>query len=92
MEGELADTKTGAASCSGPAEAALATDEVRGWIETFLAGGAASEEAFARIVTRYRDRVVSVVTAMLGEADPAEDVAQEVFLKVHLNLSRFRFE
>jgi RNA polymerase sigma-70 factor (ECF subfamily) len=29
---------------------------------------------------------------MLGDTDPAEDVAQEVFLKVHARLSQFRFE
>ncbi len=67
-------------------------EEVRGWIETCLSRGVGAEEAFTRIVRRYRDRVVSVVTAMLGDADPAEDVAQEVFLKVHASLSQFRFE
>jgi len=66
--------------------------DVRGWIETFLAGGVAAEGAFSRIVRMYRDRVVSVVTAMLGDPDAAEDVAQEVFLKVNANLRQFRFE
>jgi RNA polymerase sigma-70 factor (ECF subfamily) len=43
-------------------------------------------------VTLFRDRVVSVVAGMLGDADQAEDVAQEVFLKVHAKLHHFRFE
>ncbi len=92
MERDLADTKAVAVTSCGPAETLRDADDVRVWIETFLAGGTAAEDAFSRIVRTYRDRVVSVVTAMLGDPDPAEDVAQEVFLKVHANLSQFRFE
>jgi len=97
LERDLAQTKAAAAPfSSGPASgnpgADASAEAVRALIETFLAGGDRAEDAFTRLVGLFRDRVLSIVTAMLGDTDPAEDVAQEVFLKVHANLSQFRFE
>ena len=92
MERDLADTMANVVPSRRDAMPAGGEEDVRGWIEICLSRGAGAEEAFTRIVRRYRDRVVSVVAAMLGDADPAEDVAQEVFLKVHASLSQFRFE
>ena len=41
------------------------------------------ESAFEELVTSYRHRLVGVLTHMLGNAATAEDVAQEVFLRIH---------
>ena len=51
-------------------------------------------EAFALLVRQHRDRVFCLAVSILGgEFIPeAEDVAQEVFLKVHRSLGSFRRE
>lgn len=41
------------------------------------------EEAFAVLVRRFQGRVVSLAYRYLGSAADAEDLAQEVFLRVH---------
>ena len=41
------------------------------------------EDAFTEIVRRYQGRVVSLAYRYLGSAADAEDVAQEVFLRIH---------
>jgi RNA polymerase sigma-70 factor (ECF subfamily) len=67
-------------------------DEARSLVAACLAGGPGADAAFTRLVTAFRDRVVSVAAGMVGDVDQAEDVAQAVFLKVHANLAQFRFE
>jgi RNA polymerase sigma-70 factor (ECF subfamily) len=47
-------------------------------------------EAFRALVERYHARVVDLAAALTGDADLADDVAQEVFVKVHRGLGRFR--
>jgi RNA polymerase sigma-70 factor (ECF subfamily) len=49
-----------------------------------------SSLAFDELVTRYRTKVVRLVTSMLGPGSEAEDVAQDVFVKVYLSLGKFR--
>jgi RNA polymerase sigma-70 factor (ECF subfamily) len=41
------------------------------------------ETAFAQLVSSYQDRLVGVLTHLLQNQDAAEDVAQEVFYRVH---------
>ena len=41
------------------------------------------ERAFEELVRRHQDRVVSLAYRYLGSAADAEDLAQEVFLRVH---------
>lgn len=41
------------------------------------------DEAFAKLVRNYQDRLVSIFANMLGERDQAEDLAQEVFLRIY---------
>lgn len=50
------------------------------------------ERAFEVLVKKYQERVFRLAAAMLGPAfvPEAEDVAQEVFVRVHLSLGRFR--
>jgi len=54
----------------------------------------ADEEAFAELVRRYRDRVFWLALSILGQqfAGDAEEVAQDVFLRVHRGLASFRGE
>ena len=48
--------------------------------------------AFRTIVDRYEGVVAGVVIRMLGPGDEAEDVGQEVFIRLYRSLSRFRGE
>jgi RNA polymerase sigma-70 factor (ECF subfamily) len=48
--------------------------------------------AFEEIVRAYLPRVLAVAQSMLGRSGDAEDVAQEVFFKVHKKLKTFREE
>jgi RNA polymerase sigma-70 factor (ECF subfamily) len=48
------------------------------------------DEAFAGLVHRYERRVLSVARGLVGNPAEAEDVAQEVFLRVFKGLGGFR--
>jgi RNA polymerase sigma-70 factor (ECF subfamily) len=52
------------------------------------------EQAFSELVSRYRDRVFRLVVSILGAGfqGDAEEVTQEVFLRVHHGLAGFRGE
>jgi RNA polymerase sigma-70 factor, ECF subfamily len=52
------------------------------------------QPAFAELFRRYRDPVFRLAVSILGQgfAAEAEEVAQEVFLKVHHSLASFRGE
>ena len=52
---------------------------------------AGDPEAFAWLVQQHADATYRVVAGIVGDSD-AEDVLQEVFLRVHRNLSKFRGE
>jgi RNA polymerase sigma-70 factor, ECF subfamily len=41
------------------------------------------DAAFGRLVAAYQDRLVGLLTHLVGERDAAEDLAQEVFLRVY---------
>ncbi|MGC1275550.1 MAG: sigma-70 family RNA polymerase sigma factor [Planctomycetaceae bacterium] len=41
------------------------------------------EAAFGRLVAGYQDRLVGLLTHLIGERDAAEDLAQEAFLRVY---------
>ena len=47
------------------------------------------ETAFRKIVERYASRIYRVCCGILGNRDDANDIAQEVFAKVHHCLHRF---
>jgi len=49
-------------------------------------------EAFRLIYERYRRKVYSTAWQVTGDANEALDVAQEVFLRLHRKMDRFRFE
>jgi DNA-directed RNA polymerase specialized sigma24 family protein len=45
--------------------------------------------AFAEIVTAYQHRLVAVLHHVVGRRDEAEDLAQEVFLRVYQSRARY---
>jgi RNA polymerase sigma-70 factor, ECF subfamily len=61
------------------------TDEMA-WIIQALNG---NEEGFTYLVETYQKPVYNLCYRMLGEAEAAEDAAQETFLKAYQNLSRY---
>jgi len=50
------------------------------------------ERAFRQIVERYEGAVASTVVGMLGRGAEADDVGQEVFIRLYENLHQFRGE
>ena len=46
--------------------------------------------AFEALVRQYRDRVLNLARRIVSDADAAQDVAQETFIKAYQQLPRFR--
>ena len=46
-------------------------------------------QAFAELVERYQARLIAVLQHMLGQAQEAEDLAQEVFLRVYKTRAKY---
>ena len=59
----------------------------RALIERCRAG---DDDAFSELVDRYKNLVYAVVTRLVADRAEADDLAQEVFLKVHRGLPYFR--
>ncbi len=49
-----------------------------------------SEAAFATLVDRYKGRVINVVCRFINDRDRAQEIAQEVFLRVFIHRERYR--
>ncbi len=49
-----------------------------------------SEAAFATLVERYRGRVINLVCRFISDRDRAQEIAQEVFLRVFVHRERYR--
>ena len=49
------------------------------------------ESALAELLQRYREPIFAFVYRLLGQTAPAEDVAQESFVRAFQNIGRFRF-
>ena len=58
-------------------------------VELMLALKAGDENAFTELVDRHRDAVVNLTYRYLGNKTDAEDLAQEVFLKVYRARARY---
>jgi RNA polymerase sigma-70 factor, ECF subfamily len=52
--------------------------------------GDGDHEAFRRLVERHQNAVIGTVAKMLGNASEAEDIAQQVFLRIWRNAKRYR--
>jgi RNA polymerase sigma-70 factor (ECF subfamily) len=50
---------------------------------------AGDPRAFPALVIRYRDRLITFVSRMIGDRARAEDLVQEAFMRVHRHLHRF---
>ncbi|NLY43700.1 MAG: sigma-70 family RNA polymerase sigma factor [Clostridiaceae bacterium] len=48
-----------------------------------------NKDAFAEIVTRYKKLVYTIVLRMINDKEEANDVAQEVFIKLYRSLDRY---
>jgi len=59
------------------------------WMARIAAG---DHEAFRDLVTAYQDIVVGTVARMLGNPAEAQDIAQQVFLRVWRNAKRYKPE
>lgn len=55
-------------------------------VAAFLAG---EERAFQEIVDRYQTRLLNFVYRTIGDRERAEDLVQEVFIRVYRHLHRF---
>lgn len=55
-------------------------------VTAFLAG---EERAFQELVERYQTRLLNFVFRTIGDRDRAEDLVQEVFIRVYRHLHRF---
>jgi RNA polymerase sigma-70 factor (ECF subfamily) len=49
-----------------------------------------SEAAFRALVQRYRTRIMNLVCRFISDRDRAEEISQEVFLRVYRNRERYR--
>ncbi|MFH0778147.1 MAG: sigma factor, partial [Candidatus Eisenbacteria bacterium] len=49
-----------------------------------------SEEAFGELIKRYKPRIISVVYRYLTDTIRAEEIAQEVFVRVWIDRERYR--
>lgn len=47
-------------------------------------------EAFRELVTRYQSRLVRILESWLGNRDSAEDLAQEVFMRVYRSRANYQ--
>jgi len=59
-------------------------------LELVRAFQSGNEAAFDELVRRYRNAVAAFVIATLGRSSEVEDLSQEVFLRVHQALPRFK--
>ncbi|WP_165864329.1 sigma-70 family RNA polymerase sigma factor [Capsulimonas corticalis] len=48
------------------------------------------EAAFAEVVARYKTKIYNYVCRMMGNDDDAEDITQEVFIRMYQSLGTFR--
>lgn len=50
------------------------------------------EEAFGALVTKYRTKVFNLAYSFTRDRETADDLAQEVFIKVYYALDKFQFK
>jgi RNA polymerase sigma-70 factor, ECF subfamily len=53
---------------------------------------AGDHQAFESLVRRYQHQVANLIYARIGSRDDAEDIAQEVFIRVYRSLPKFKFD
>ena len=70
----------------------MVKDRYREFSDDFLVSASKQGDhaAFEALVNRYRKMVARTVKGMLGDSVYAEDIGQEVFIKLYYSLSEFR--
>ena len=51
-----------------------------------------NQESFAELLSRYKNLVYSVILRMVNDPEEANDLAQEVFIKIYKNLDKYHPE
>lgn len=74
-----------------PLPGAIIREQLRGAddaaiVEAFLGG---EERAFQELVERYQTRLLNFVYRTIGDRERAEDLVQEVFIRVYRHIHRF---
>ena len=82
---EIARNKVGQAGAPSVREQLRALDDA-GVVTMFLDG---EERAFAELVERYQTRLLNFIYRTIGDREKAEDLVQEVFIRVYRHLHRF---
>ncbi len=59
-------------------------------VELMRLAGEGNERAFEELVERHQNLVIGTVAKMLGGAEGAEDIAQQVFVRVWQSAPRYR--
>jgi RNA polymerase sigma-70 factor, ECF subfamily len=57
-----------------------------GVVSAFLGG---EQRAFTELVERYQTRLLNFIYRTIGDREKAEDLVQEVFIRVHRHIARF---
>src|SRR5579862_4495574 len=68
-------------------ERTATTDDDSQFVARFMRGDAA---AFDSLFTKYQDYVYNIVYGIVGSAEEARDLSQEVFVQVYKSLPKFR--
>lgn len=58
-------------------------------VQLMLRAKCGDDGAFSQLVENYQDRLVAVLYHLLGHQEAAEDLAQEVFLRIHRNRDKY---
>lgn len=61
-------------------------------VDLVPAAGEGDADAFEALVRRYQSRIISLAGGYVGDPSDAEDLAQEVFVRIFRSLGRFRGE
>ncbi|MDE3052367.1 MAG: sigma-70 family RNA polymerase sigma factor [Gemmatimonadota bacterium] len=69
-----------------PTRDALHAASDTGLVNTFLTG---DERAFQELVERYQVRLLNFIFRTIGDRERAEDLVQEVFIRVYRHIHRF---
>jgi RNA polymerase sigma-70 factor (ECF subfamily) len=58
-------------------------------VQLMLRAKRGDDAAFSQLVENYQDRLVAVLYHLLGNQEAAEDLGQEVFLRIYRNRSKY---
>lgn len=67
----------------------MKSDQLKTYITLFSEG---DENAFYKIVDGYKDEIFNLCYRILNDYDDADDVAQEVFIRMYKSVVKFQFQ